>query len=66
MAQSECNLPPQLIVGGMAQVTEGQSNNVRENSSRDATRLGVIPPGDFFEVLEGPTCADGLQWRRVH
>lgn len=50
----------------MAQVTEGQSNNVRENSSRDATRLGVIPPGDFFEVLEGPTCADGLQWRRVH
>lgn len=66
MAQSDCNLPPQLVVGGVAQVTEGQSNNVRESPSRDATRLGVIPSGEIFEVLEGPTCADGLQWWRVH
>lgn len=65
MAQSECNLPSQLVIEEMAQVSEGQSNNVRENPSRDATRLGVIPSGAVLEVLEGPTCADGLQWWRV-
>jgi WD40 repeat protein len=66
MAQSDCSLAPQLVIGEMAQVSEGQSNNVRENPSRDATRLGVIPSGGILEVLEGPTCADGLRWWRVH
>jgi hypothetical protein len=65
MAQSDCILPPHLVIGEMAQVTAGQSNNVRDTPSQDATRITVIPSGGTFEVLDGPMCADGFHWWQV-
>ena len=59
------SLAPRLIVGGYGRVTDGNANNVRnEASTGDA--VGQIRSGETFEVLDGPICADGEYWWRVH
>lgn len=63
-AQS-CALPPRLVVGELARVTPGVPNNIRAVPGQSGQYLGEIPPGEFFTVLEGPTCSSGLNWWRV-
>jgi len=59
-------LPSRLVIGGQARVTPGDSNNIRQRPSLDSARIGQIPAGGTFQVLEGPTCADGYAWWRVN
>lgn len=60
------NVPaPRLTVGEQGRVTPGNANNVRAEASRSAALVGQIPGGERFEVLAGPTCADGLNWWQV-
>ena len=56
---------PRLSVGGLARVTPGDPNNVRDVPARSGTLVGAIPGGEVFAVLEGPECVDGLNWWRV-
>lgn len=58
-------LVSRLSVGGFGVVTPGQANNVRAQSSVSGSRLGTIPAGGRFDVLEGPVCSDGYAWWRV-
>lgn len=66
-AQEACPaaLPTRLIVGEQGRVTPGSNNNVRDLPTRSGTRVGVLSAGAVFDVLDGPTCADGLAWFRI-
>jgi hypothetical protein len=59
------SLQPRLIVGGLGRVTNGNSNNVR-NEASTGDLVGQIRSDETFEVLDGPICADGEYWWRVH
>jgi hypothetical protein len=54
-----------LIVGETGRVLPGDPNNVRSDASRGAELIGAIPGGEAFDVLAGPTCADGLNWWQI-
>lgn len=56
---------PRLPVGGQARVLPGDANNVRDAASRGGALVGSIPSGEVFDVLAGPTCADGFNWWNV-
>lgn len=56
---------PRLTVDGFGRVLPGDANNLRDQPSRNGERIGAIPGGAGFTVLEGPVCADGLNWWRV-
>lgn len=56
---------PRLILHGQGRVLPGDSNNVRSQPSRSGELFGAIPGGEQFTVLEGPVCADGMNWWRV-
>lgn len=65
-AQACPDLPePRLIIGQRGQVTPGNANNLRDVPSTSGGRLGQIPGGGVFEVLEGPVCAEGFNWWKV-
>ncbi|MBZ0289994.1 MAG: DUF3160 domain-containing protein, partial [Anaerolineae bacterium] len=66
--QDACNtLPPRLMVGGSGQVsfTDGDPLNVRASADRNSEVSGLLPEGTAFDVLDGPTCAGGINWWRV-
>lgn len=54
-----------LSAGYPAIVVPGEANNVRANPGLDEPLVGSIPGGAQFNVLGGPTCADGSAWWRV-
>lgn len=66
LAQEDPNCPdapiPQLVINGQGRVTPGNANNIRDIPARSGAKIGEIPAGEIFNVLEGPTCADGLNW----
>lgn len=68
-AQEDANCPgapqPRLTVGGQGRVLPGDANNLRDQPARAGNRIGAIPGGEAFMVLEGPVCADGFNWWRV-
>jgi len=56
-----------LVAGARAQVTPGESNNVRSAPSLSGRKIGNgIPGRGIFMVIEGPACADGLAWWKVN
>ena len=57
---------PQLQVGGYGQVTPGLPNKVRSSPALSAEQTGNIPGEGVFTVLDGPVCAEGLQWWQVN
>jgi hypothetical protein len=60
------NLPPtQLSIGSTGRVKAGNSSNLRSEASTSGTKLGAIPSGGVFSVLEGPICDGDLRWWRV-
>lgn len=67
-AQIACpgTLPSRLAAGQQGRVTPGAPNRVRDLPTTAGTRIGEIPGGAVFTVLEGPTCADGYAWWRVN
>lgn len=54
-----------LTVGGQGRVTPGLPNKVRLSPSLSAEQIGHIPGEGVFSVIDGPQCADGLNWWRV-
>ncbi|MFN8529121.1 MAG: SH3 domain-containing protein [Anaerolineae bacterium] len=52
----------QLAIGAQGTVLPGSPNNLRENPSPSAARIGSIPGGDGFVVIDGPECAEGYTW----
>ncbi len=64
------DLPVRLKVGqrGQVSIIAGAPTtpvNIREAPSVTALRIGRLAPGVSFEVIGGPTCADGLAWFEV-
>jgi WD40 repeat protein len=57
--------PVALIVGEAGRVSAGNANNVRATPGTTGERLGAIPGGAQFSVLDGPQCADGFVWWQV-
>ncbi|MBX3064242.1 MAG: SH3 domain-containing protein [Anaerolineae bacterium] len=60
------SLPSRLVVGQVGRVSPGDANNMRDNPSRSAKKVGSIPAGAEFIVLDGPVCADGYAWWQVN
>lgn len=60
------SLPPRLTVGGIGRVTPGNANNMRDSASKTGKLVGKIPAGESFNVLDGPKCADGMNWWQVN
>src|SRR5690606_112366 len=56
---------PRLLIGAQARVLPGDANNVRDSASRSGALVGSIPGGEIFDVLDGPTCADGFNWWQI-
>jgi hypothetical protein len=68
-AQQACDgaLPARLIAGGTGRVlyTDGNPLNVRESAGLSGRKIGQIPEGSPFAVLEGPTCVDEINWWHI-
>lgn len=60
-------LPSRLWAGGYAYVLPEPpiANIVRNGAGTSNREIGYIDPGMAMDVLEGPTCADGLVWWKV-
>jgi hypothetical protein len=56
---------PRLTPGTTARVTDGPSNNVRSRPNLASSRVGQLPGGAVFTVLDGPQCADGYVWWEI-
>jgi hypothetical protein len=41
-------------------------NRVRSEPKTGDNIIGMLPPGTIVAVLEGPVCADGLVFWKVH
>lgn len=41
-------------------------NNLRDNSSVNGEIIGQVDAGDFFDVIQGPECHDGIAWWMVN
>jgi len=55
--------PSRLTVGSTAHVTAGDPNDLR--STPGGQSIAKIPGGAAFNVLAGPTCANGIAWWQV-
>jgi hypothetical protein len=58
-------LPPRLTIGEPAYILPipPESNLIRSGPSRTGTqRLGLLHPGERFEVLDGPVCGDSTNY----
>lgn len=65
-AQADCPLPARLQVGDAVEVIDGTANRLRQGPGLAYGKLGLsIVPGDVWYVLQGPVCADGINWYSV-
>ncbi len=59
-------LPTRLAVKSKGRVTPGgDPSRLRSGPGRQAQQLGLVQPGEAFDVLDGPQCADQIVWWRV-
>lgn len=58
-------LPPRLIIGQTGRVLSGTAVNVRPEPGTQLARIAVAAPGVTFDVIDGPSCADGFNWWQV-
>jgi hypothetical protein len=54
--------PSGLTAQVWAQITSGETHNLRAEPSRQAAVLRQIPDRDIFRTLDDPACAEGLVW----
>ncbi len=45
-----------------AAVSPGDANNLRDQPSSSGAKVGSIPGGEMFAVLNGPQCAENMAW----
>ena len=46
-------------------VSDTTANNIRSEPNSNSDQLGAIPANDWFTVLGGPVCHDGIAWWKV-
>jgi len=65
--QCENVLPPRLEIGGQGIVTvaTGFFLNLRSEPGLNSEEIIRLANGEFFEVVDGPICVDGLNWWQV-
>ncbi|PJF23201.1 MAG: hypothetical protein CUN56_02120 [Phototrophicales bacterium] len=51
--------------GGRVTLYPNQPNNLRDAPTTSGQKIGEIPPGGEFRVIDGPVCNDGYAWYRV-
>lgn len=56
------DLPARLTAGDRARVVPGDANNVRDQPTTSGARIGQVPGGAEFLVLDGPAFGDDLRW----
>lgn len=55
-----------IVVGRGARVAPGgTANNLRDKPSTSGKVLTQVPPGTYFNVLDGPSCAENYAWWKV-
>ncbi len=54
-----------LEINQTAYVITDSANNMRSEPTTSAEKVGSIPSNDWFNVLDGPVCADGFTWWQV-
>jgi hypothetical protein len=54
--------PTRFVIGQPAQVTPGLANNIRNQPGTNSQRVGSIPGGAIFKVIDGPRCNQGMVW----
>lgn len=64
-AQACGNFTSRLEIGMWARVTPGEPNNVRILPLHSSERIGQIPGGGEFVVLDGPECDNNYTWWKV-
>ncbi len=65
-AQADLCAQGTLLAPGLWARINGETfNNLRAEPGLSAARIGRIPPGDIFTVLDGPVCTDGYRWWQV-
>lgn len=57
---------PRLVVGQHGRVTPGLPNNLRSGAGIWYHRVGQIPGGGTFTVLDGPVCSGFYNWWQVN
>ncbi len=57
-----CPLPSRLYAGGLGRVTRGVPNNMRSGPSTAYARVGIIPGGAVFSIIQGPQCDSYGRW----
>jgi serine/threonine-protein kinase len=53
-------------ISGYVRSEDPRPVNVRATPGRDGQKIGEMPTGMTFTVLEGPTCRDNIAWFRVN
>lgn len=56
------SLASRLVASEAGRVTPGSPNNVRSRPGTDHDKVGEIPGGGIFVILDGPACADNMAW----
>ncbi|MCL4250951.1 MAG: SH3 domain-containing protein [Anaerolineae bacterium] len=60
-----CDAGTALAPGLWARIANDQPNNLRAAPGLIGERIGSIPSGDIFTILDGPECVDGYRWWQV-
>ena len=59
-------LPSRLLIRERGRRIPGTDNNLRDQPSADSQKVGEIPGGGVFIVLDGPQCdPEGIAWWQV-
>ncbi len=59
-------LPQRLWTGMYGKVVLGSvSNRVRSQASISGRQIANAPPGQEFQIIDGPVCSDGFAWYQI-
>lgn len=62
---SDCALEPRLVIGREGQVITDTPSRLRSTPSTDGAQVGQLQPRTVVSILDGPVCANGIQWWEV-
>ena len=60
--------PSILMPGRLGRVSNESSDSirVRVEAGFQAEQVGLLPPGEYFDVIDGPKCVDSVAWFQVN
>ncbi len=62
---ADCALEPRLVIGREGQVITDKPSRLRSTPSTDGAQVGQLQPRTVVSILDGPVCANGIQWWEV-